>query len=69
MQERLELLQDLKGVLKFFRRDDNARYLLVIKPKNMLEEASIETQVNGIKSYIEEKLQNTEELINTRLKD
>ena len=56
MKERLELLQDLKGVLKFFRPDLTARYLLVIKPRNMLEEESIETQVNTIKSYIEEKL-------------
>ena len=36
MKARLELLQDLEGVLKFFRRgDEEANYLLVVKPKRL----------------------------------
>ena len=46
----------MKGVLKFFRPDLKARYLLVITPRNMLEEATFETHVETIKTYIEEKL-------------
>ena len=55
MKSRLELLQDLKGVLKIFRTSDKeARYLLVVRPKNMQEDVSLEAKVDRIKSFMEE---------------
>ena len=69
MKERLALLQDSKGVLKIIGRNLTAKYLLVIKPRNMLEEESIRTHVDAIKSYVEEKLQVTEDQMNDSFKD
>ena len=50
MKERLELLRDLRGVFMFFTKDFTARYLLVIRPKNMIEEKNLEKQLNNIKT-------------------
>ena len=68
MQERLDLLQDLKGVLKHFCDDLTARYLLVIRPKIMLEDMSLEMQMNDIKSTMEEQHKSTSELIDEKFK-
>ena len=55
MKARLELLQDLEGVLKFFRRGDKKKnYLLIVKPKIMREDESLEAKVDSIKTFMEE---------------
>ena len=54
MRERLELLRDQKGVLKAFKVNTKSRFLLVVRPKDMLEEQSQEMQLNAIASKIEE---------------
>ena len=43
MKERLELLEDLKKVLEFFNVNNKKRYLLVVRPKNLLDDTSLET--------------------------
>ena len=48
MRERLELLRDQKGVLKAFRVNNKSRFLLVVRPRDMLEEQSQEMQLNAI---------------------
>ena len=53
MKERLELLRDLTGVFSYFEGNFTARYLLVIKPKNMIEEKNLEKQLDDIKAQIE----------------
>ena len=54
MRERLELLRDQKGVLKAFRVNNKVRFLLVVRPRDMLEEQSQEMQLNAIASKVEE---------------
>ena len=54
MRERLELLRDQKGVLKAFRVNNKSRFLLVVRPRDMLEEQSQEMQLNAIASKVEE---------------
>ena len=54
MRERLELLRDQKGVLKAFRVNNKSRFLLVVRPRDMLEEQSQEMQLNAIALKVEE---------------
>ena len=55
MQERLELLQDLRGIFNVLSSyDKKARYLLVVKPKNMTEDNSIESKIEGVRSFMED---------------
>ena len=54
MKERLELLEDLKPVLEWFNVENKKRYLLVVRPKNLLDDYSIETQINSIIQQVEE---------------
>ena len=54
MKERLELLEDLKPVLSTFKVNNKKRYLLVVRPKNLLDDYSLETQINSIITQVEE---------------
>ena len=54
MRERLELLEDLKQVFRCCQVNNKKRYLLVVRPRNLLDDTSLETQISSIISQVEE---------------
>lgn len=68
MEGRLDLLKDLKGVLKTFtQKKELERYLLVIRPLSMIENESLESKVDAIQTFVEEQKQAITEQINEKL--
>ena len=56
MKARLELLHGLRGILSKDNLElDEKRYLLVIKPKHMQEDNSMEAKFDTLKSFMIEQ--------------